>query len=217
MSVDQGRYFANNLYRQLQDFISIERILSPRFPLPSMRIWAISPDFGVLLLKELLRDRPRHLMELGSGVSTLLTAYCLERQGNGRLLSIDHDERFLEHTRLALKDHGLESFVELRHAPLVPLELDGESFEYYSPRALEIEPGLELLTIDGPPVRQQANARLPALQLLEGSLAPRATVLLDDAARAGEKAAVASWCARWPAFLHEYVACEKGASILRRG
>lgn len=217
VTVDQARYFTNNLYQQLQAFVTLQTLLQPRFPLPAMRSWAVSPDFGVVLLKELLRNKPRRVMELGSGVSTLITAYCLERQGGGRLLSIDHDEKFLEQTRQSLGDHGLGEFVELRYAPLKPLDLGGTTFTYYEAEALKAEPGIELLTVDGPPGRLQQQARFPALPLLEGLLAPKATVLLDDAARPDEKAIVRSWGERWPEFRHEYGDCEKGVSLLRRG
>jgi predicted O-methyltransferase YrrM len=83
---------ADNLYQQLESLISVTSILSLRTPLPPMRGWAISPDFGVLLVAEILRKKPRQVLELGSGVSTLLIAYCLEKIGHGRVVSFDHDK-----------------------------------------------------------------------------------------------------------------------------
>jgi hypothetical protein len=215
VTVENARYFADNLYRQLQDFMSLQAFLNPRFPLPHFRVWAISPDFGVLLLKELLRGKPRRVIELGSGVSTLITAYCLERQGGGRLTSIEHDQAFLEQTEQSLRDHGLTDYVELRHAPLVPLQLEGETFEWYAVDALKVEPGVELLVVDGPPAKNRAYARYPTLPLLQHALATQATVLMDDAARPDERGTIERWCARWPATRHEVVPCEKGASVLR--
>jgi predicted O-methyltransferase YrrM len=215
LTVENARYFADNLYRQLQDFTSLQAFLQPRFPLPQFRSWAISPDFGVVLLKELLRGKPRRVMELGSGVSTLISAYCLERQGGGKLLSIDHDEAFLEQTRQSLEDHGLTDYVEIRHAPLQPLQLEHETFEWYAVDALKVEPGIELLVVDGPPARGQSFARYPTLPVLHGVLAERAVVLMDDASRPDESGAIQRWCARWPQTRHDVAPCEKGASILR--
>jgi hypothetical protein len=78
---------ADKLYQQLEALTSLTSILPIRYPLPPMRGWAISPDFGVLLVSEILNKKPHVVVELGSGVSTLLIAYCLELVGHGRVVS----------------------------------------------------------------------------------------------------------------------------------
>ena len=76
-------------YRQLEALASLLAVLHPRAPFPPFRGWAVGPDFAVLLLREALTQRPACVVALGSGVSTLVLGYALERTG-GRLVSVEH-------------------------------------------------------------------------------------------------------------------------------
>lgn len=67
------------------------RLGLPRGSLPSTRGWAASADFLNILQEHLSAHRPRTLIELGSGLTTIVTARTLQQLGGGRLLSIDHD------------------------------------------------------------------------------------------------------------------------------
>src|ERR687891_1928258 len=65
-------------YPQTETLSSLLAVLRPRAPFPPFRGWAISPDFAVLLLTQVLTRRPARVVELGSGVSTLVLGYALE-------------------------------------------------------------------------------------------------------------------------------------------
>ena len=206
----------DNLYRQLEALLSITSILPLRYPLPPMRGWAISPDFGGLLVSLILKTRPQFVLELGSGVSTLLIAYCLQKIGSGRVVSLDHDEKYCEQSRNNIKDHGLDGFAEIIHAPLTKVQLDEEHWDWYDTAHFDPDSTIDMLVIDGPPGQIQDISRYPALPLLHEYLSEDAAVLLDDAARADEKIIVERWCREFPELAHEFIPAEKGAAVLRR-
>jgi predicted O-methyltransferase YrrM len=207
---------ADNLYQQLESLISVTSILSLRTPLPPMRGWAISPDFGVLLVAEILRKKPRQVLELGSGVSTLLIAYCLEKIGHGRVVSFDHDKDYCEKSRDRISEHQLDNFAEVVHAPLKEIQLNQGSWEWYETAHLDPDVKIDLLVIDGPPGQIQEISRYPALPLLHDYFSDDIVILLDDAGRADEKTIINMWIREFPEFEHEYIPVEKGAAALRR-
>src|SRR5690606_4628023 len=54
--------------------------IAPDSPLAPMRGWAISPDLAALLVSLIAVERPRMILEVGSGVSTAIMAMALSRQ-----------------------------------------------------------------------------------------------------------------------------------------
>ncbi|MDX2456148.1 MAG: class I SAM-dependent methyltransferase [Gammaproteobacteria bacterium] len=205
-----------NLYRQLEALISITSILPMRHPLPPMRGWAISPDFGSLLISEILTRKPRVVLELGSGVSTILIAYCLENIGHGRAISFDHDFNFCEKSRDTIRAHKLGNIAEVVHAPLKEVQLKEGSWDWYDTARIAPDIKIDLLVIDGPPGQIQDISRYPALPLLHEYFSAEIVILLDDAARADEKSIIEMWTREFPDFEHEYIPVEKGAAVLRR-
>jgi len=151
------------------------------------------------------RLKPRSILELGSGVSTLISAAAMARlgsAGNGVVCSIDHDEGWLEVTRASLHRAGLESFVHLIHAPLKEIEVCGRRCTSYSLPVEALcstaERGFDLCLIDGPP---RLVGRGPCLPIVAAHLASDATVLLDDSYRPGEQAAWTTWSHSYPSQL----------------
>jgi len=215
-TVSAQQAIGENIYQQLEALISITSILPLRHPLPPMRGWAISPDFGVLLVAEILKKEPRVVLELGSGVSTLLIAYCLENIGHGRVVSFDHDLNYCEKSRDKIGDHKLGNIAEVVHAPLDEMQLNQGSWDWYDTARIDPDIKIDLLVIDGPPGQIQDISRYPALPLLHEYLSDDIVILLDDAARTDEKTIVEMWIREFPEFEHEYIPAEKGAAVLRR-
>lgn len=213
---DRQQRLADNLYQQLEALTSIISFLPLRMPLPPMRGWAISPDFGILLINEILKHKPRLVLELGSGVSTLLAGYCLEKTASGKLVSYDHDLKYSKQTRTTMTDHALDHLTEIIHAPLTKLALDRGEWDWYDTARMGQDSKIDLLVIDGPPGQIQKISRYPALPVLHEQLADNAVILLDDAARTDESSIVDMWTQEFPEFEHEYRSAEKGASVLRR-
>jgi len=205
-----------NIYQQMEALISISSILPLRHPLPPMRGWAISPDFGVLLVAEILKKKPQVVLELGSGVSTLLIAYCLENIGHGRVVSFDHDLKYCEKSRDKIRDHKLGNIAAVVHAPLEEIQLNEGSWDWYDTACIDPDIKIDLLVIDGPPGQIQDISRYPALPLLHEYFSDDIVILLDDAGRTDEKTIVEMWTREFPEFEHEYIPAEKGAAVLRR-
>ena len=163
-----------------------------------------------------MKNKPGLVVELGSGVSTLIIAYALQKQGSGKLISIEHESEYLEKTTRQVSLHGLDDYVRVIHAPLTPCQVDGKQWKWYDMESIDLEEKIDILVIDGPPGTVQPRSRYPAVPLLLDNFNDDVVVLLDDAARTDEKAIIDEWLATYPVFDHEFLGCEKGAAILRR-
>lgn len=204
----------DNLYMQLTTLNRLEHTLSLPGALPSTRGWAGSPDF-LRHVHELARaHRPRTVVECSSGTSTIVLARTLQMNGAGHVHSLEHEPQYAGKTRNALQELGLSSLATVIDAPLATHAIDGQQHRWY--RLDDLPGGIDMLVIDGPPVGTQHMARYPALPLLIERLSPGAIVVLDDAARPDELAAVDQWVQRFGlARLDGYFA-EKGIAVLQR-
>jgi predicted O-methyltransferase YrrM len=178
--------------RELEGLHQLYAGFLPRAPMPSSGQWALNPTDLLALLHLIEQRRPRLVLELGSGTSTVWIAYALERIG-GRLISLDHDPGYAEQTRTMLRAHGLTGVAEVRDAPLGPVEIRGTAFEWYATEPLAGVTGVDLLLVDGPPGSTGPMSRYPALDMLRDKLSRQATVVLDDISRADEQETLRRW------------------------
>lgn len=177
--------------------------------LPPTRGWAASPDFLLIVTEYILQHKPARIVELGSGVSTLVIAKALEKVGSGTLTSIDHDEVFQNITKERLKRLGLEA--EHIFAPLTQGEAANRWYDLPA-----LDGPIDLLIIDGPPEAISPQVRGHASRLFP-SLNEGATIILDDADRPGERQVVARWLQDWPELQYTPIYTEKGTALLRKG
>lgn len=212
---ERTRRQADRTFRQLEALQNLHQLVGVRRALPPSRGWALSPDLLVVYVEEILRRDPRYVLECGSGLSTVWAAYALQRLGGtGRVIALDHDAVFAEKTRALLAEHELTELAEVRHAPLTPVDLPGDSWQWYDPSALKDVHDVDVVLIDGPPKPSAVQARYPAVPLLRELLAPGAVLLVDDAAREDEQAILQRWVAEWPELTCEQLPYEKGAARL---
>lgn len=156
------------------------------------------------------------MLELGSGVSTLVAAQALRRKGSGHITSLEHDAHHAARTTQLLHRHGLADWADVVHAPLREYTIRNKKWNWYGvPEGIELGT-VDLLIVDGPPGRIWPKARYPALPVLIGHLSETAVILLDDAARPDEQRILDHWAGEHPEYEAEYVACERGLAILRR-
>jgi len=205
-------------YRQVESLFSLFASLPINRPLPPMRVAAASPDFAVTLVGLIRETRPRVIVELGSGVSTLIAAYCIKQNGQGVIVSLEQDARYAEVTRKALADRGLHDVARVIHAPLREVPLNGRRWLWYDTDTISSLDSIDLLVVDGPLQEGQTGRmlRYPALPLLHTRLGPRAVVLLDDADREDERRVVDLWKEEFPQLDRQYVPSEKGTVILKK-
>ncbi len=203
-------------YRQLEAYLSLLHSVNPRRPLPPMRGSAISPDFSLILQREVQRRKPNLILECGCGVSTVILSYCLEKNAKGHLYSLEHDEKYANSTQRYLEEHGLERWATIAHAPLKSYTIGNKEYTWYDLERIKGFEKIEMLVIDGPTAVRDQNARYPALLLLSDRLSGDAMMLLDDAARPGEKHIIAAWLEEFDGWSCETYETEKGSAILRR-
>lgn len=178
--------------------------------------WAASTDLLGEALRVIVERRPQLVVELGSGLSTLVIAAALRSNGAGHLVSIDAEPEFAASTRAQLQRQGLEPWADIRVAPLREQSFEDSTRPWYDISVLADLDAIDLLFIDGPPTYLRADIRYPALPFFWGRLRPGATVLLDDAARPAERAMSDAWRRRFTDGRFEFLRLEKGALRVRK-
>jgi len=188
-----------------------------RLPLPPMGGWAIGPDFACELVREIIRRRPRAILELGTGASTLVSGYALEMGGGGKIVSVEHQMEYSSLSALNIKDHQLGDTAQVIHAPLKDVVIGGETFPWYDPSCFPQDRLFDMLIVDGPPGHLRPLARFPALPMLMKALTPDAIIVLDDANRPDEVSIIDRWDREYGPFAVELRSTRTGMAILRRG
>lgn len=205
-------------YRRVEALLAIYGVVTPAKPLPAPREYMASPELLRAVTAAIFEVQPQLVVELGSGVSTLVAAYALAKLGGGRMISLDHEAKYAEQTNALLRAHGLEHVAVAVHAPLVDVQTGTHRGRWYDLTALNQHGAgdIDLLIVDGPPGRDQPLARYPALPMLRARLSSRACVIVDDARRPDETAMVQRWATQFPDFAIEALPTEKGTTLLRR-
>lgn len=164
--------------REIEALAQLFRTVTPRAPMPVSDTGPRPTD--LLGLLHLARTRsPKLVVVLGAGPSAVWLGYALE--GGARLVVVEHDAEQAGRTREMLLAHGLTA-VEVTHAALTELSLDGRSVDWYDVDALDGLHDIDLLVVDGPGTAAPESLP-PALHVLGRRLAPGAAVAVDDTGR----------------------------------
>jgi predicted O-methyltransferase YrrM len=156
----------------------------------------------------------RRVLELGSGVSTLLLANGFRRAGEGHVLSLDDDARWAEQSAATIRREQLDGFAEVRVAPLVPVSAGGRQSQWYDISSLDADSRFDLIIVDGPPAwRGDTLARLPALYQLRRHLSDDGVMVLDDAGRGGETEVAKRWQQDFPELHYRMVGVGRGLFV----
>jgi predicted O-methyltransferase YrrM len=159
---------------------------------PPLGGWAIEPDFGRLIAIE-LADSPDVVVECGSGATTLLVANLLQRNGRGRLFTLEHDRAYAARISQQVQAAGLANVCEVIWAPLTPQSFGGQRVHWYdAAKVADLPENIDVVLVDGPPAGAPW-ARWPALETLGDRLTPGASVLVDDGRRREELRTVFRW------------------------
>ncbi|MBB5711486.1 class I SAM-dependent methyltransferase [Sphingomonas xinjiangensis] len=170
----------------------VERLGLAPDALPHLGSWKADTGFLTLLVDQIEAERPEIVVELGAGASSLVVARALQRNGGGRLISCDQHAGFVQATRQWLRDNGVDA--DLRATPFrrAPSGWPGIWYDHGN-----LPARIDLLIIDGPPWTIHPFVR-GAAETLFDRLPVGGTVLLDDAARPGERVVAQRWRRRWP-------------------
>lgn len=176
----------------------LDRLELPYDALPHLGSWKADTVLLHHIVDTVERLRPREVVELGCGASTLVLARALQRHGGGRLTSYDQHAGFVAATAQWIGDYGLAA--DLRHAPVVA---DPSRWSEAWYELTHLPATIDLLVIDGPPWALNPFIRGRA-EILFSRIAPGGVVLLDDAARPGERVVARRWKRTWPQFSWRY-------------
>lgn len=162
--------------------------------------WALSIETIELLVDIILEIRPSAILEFGSGTSSLVLAWVMERlygaSHTPHVFSIDQSPSYLERTRELLQSHGLGAQVRFLQAELIPQAIGSCVTRCYglSPRELErffegARP--DLVIVDGP--AGENGVRFGTIPLVRDRLASNARIYLDDGLRDSELDTADRW------------------------
>jgi len=209
------------LEQQIAEAQGLVQLGSLRLPYPLAfgGDYALTADAAAVLARQVALCRPNVVVELGSGVSTVLVGKLLQDQGHGRVYSLDHDSAWAEETRKQVRAAGLQDQAEVLDAPLSRQEVDGQQFLWYEiPAKVNELAQIDLLIVDGPPqaIDPDGLPRYPALPKLLPQLSADATIFIDDAKRPGEREMVRRWVERFPGWKTTLLQTGPGTCLLYR-
>ena len=178
--------------------------------LPNLGSWKADTVLLTLIIDLIFEHQPKTIVELGAGASTLVAARAMKCAGyGGRLLSFDQHVDFVAATSAWLYDN--DATAEIRHAPITsPTGLWSDL--WYDLDA--VPDTIDLLMIDGPPWAINPQIRGKA-ECLFDRMAPGGIVVLDDAARPGERMVAKRWRRDWPMVEWRYIKGIKGIHVGR--
>ena len=155
--------------------------------------WSISDALAVELIRYLEWTRPRRILEIGSGLSTVVLGAYAVRHG-ASVVTLEHAWKFYRHTRQALAEFGMDDQVRIKLAPL-----RSRRFEQYGRKARWYDASLtgrfDFVFVDGPPKEEGRNAVLFAIA---EHLSPGWELWLDDAHRHHERNCMRHWQREFP-------------------
>jgi glycosyltransferase involved in cell wall biosynthesis/predicted O-methyltransferase YrrM len=183
---------------QLRDMLAASESGKPEVTMTPLNPgWQLSSQAMQEVVRHVLLDQPKVVVECGSGASTMWIGRALRRVGEGRVIALENAADWVAIVTGLLEREGLSS-VEIRHAPMEPMQVAGHEQPWYSTSAIADVEEIDLLLVDGPPGRTSKLARYPAVPALRDKLRPGATVMLDDCHRRDEKETLRRWLAEVP-------------------
>lgn len=174
--------------------------------------WTLSRATLQVLVSHLEEHRPPHVLEVGSGSSTVVLARYAQAH-EAQVTVLEHDVTYADRTDALLRQYGLRDVVDLHCAPLRPFHTGTEQFLWYDiDLAAELNAPVDFALIDGPPLRHGREAVLFALAR---HLAGGWTAWLDDGFRTHEIKCLHRWAAHCQFAAERQAFDDKGLWILR--
>lgn len=169
----------------------LDRLGLPHDALPNLGSWKADTGLLHMVVDHIFEHRPERVVEFGCGASSLVIARALKLAGGGKLMSFDQHADFVAATGQWLREHHLDA--DIRHAPLVE-SVDWPGCWYDTG---PLAAGIDLMIVDGPPWTVHPMTRAGAGGLFD-LLNVGGTVILDDAARPGERLVARAWRKAFP-------------------
>jgi predicted O-methyltransferase YrrM len=165
-------------------------------PPPQDDGWTLAADALCFLARLVRRLKPRHILELGGGLSTrALVRFTQPLDPPCRITSVDHDPEFrfdAEASGDALA-RGARTRLACQLAPVVARDCGGKLLPVYlwdTGRFASPDP-VDLAIVDGPPAA--LGGREGTLYQIMDAARPGTVAVFDDAQRKEERAAMRHW------------------------
>lgn len=208
----------DDVLTQVGGIIGVYSVLNPSTPYLAFGGWAIGGDCAQRLVSLILSKRPRYVLEVGSGLSTVLTAQALELLGGeGQVISFEHESQWLERSQAMVADHQMSHRSQILYTPLVETPIGGETFLWYDLSEVDLPEEVQLIFIDGPPKATGPLARYPAVPILLEHLRVGGVILMDDAGRPDERAAIERWGEEFPELTFRFHKDSNGTAEIIKG
>lgn len=145
------------------------------------------------VLRTYLTDDGVRVVELGSGISTLVLAHILPRLfDQANVISVEGEESYVRRLRDQLKSYQLDEVVFLHHVPYVRSDEDCW-FSRDELRRVLSDARVDILIVDAPPGVSCPRARQPAIPFFLPYLKQNGIVFLHDTCRQDESAIAEEW------------------------
>ena len=164
---------------------------------PEITRYSARPEFLQELTALIRYSSPQTIVDIGSGLTTVVAAAMCRNLEQGHVIAFEHSSAIALQTRAMLARYRLSAFARVVHAPLVPVEIETETWQWYALDELPKDP-VDVVIVDGPPGHSARLARYPAYPLLRSCLSLEARFLIDDMGRKDEREMVRRWCAENP-------------------
>ena len=190
--------------------------IQPIRPIWFEKGWAASPSLLLELYLEIRRTKPALVLDVGSGLTTLIAAYAVAANGTGKVVAWEHLVTIQEQSQALISQHSLDGVARVEFHPLQQIDLDGQEFAWFEVEGLS-PTSVDLLIVDSPPGKTGHMARLPAVPMLREFLSDRIVVFLDDCHRPDERATLEKWLGYLPGARLEFHATyeERSFAVVR--
>lgn len=155
-----------------------------------------------VLLNDIVINERKYIVELGSGLTTILIAKLIKKNklANVNFLSIEEDINWLNLIHKILEAEHCSEYVTLLNAPLTNSEICKPGYSWYDCKKITEylncnKTLIDCVLVDGPSAwhKEIELSRFPALPFFYSYLNDDSIVFLDDVNRAGEKVVLEEW------------------------
>lgn len=135
---------------------------------------------------------PGSFVDLGTGEGMSVEAIMDSVPSTAPIWTVDDDSKYIDEVKKRFeREKRNTGNLEFLHAPLEECEVGGKRQKWYQNKTLERITGpIVLLFVDGP---VGEVGRYPAVPFFQAKMATKATILLDDCRRAGERQILEAW------------------------
>ena len=203
-----------NSFNSLESHVSLINSLKPVFPLWHKDGFSACSDYLNIVAREILIRKPKQILECGSGLSTIVSSYILQRNNLGKIHSLEHLNWVVDAVNKELKYHNLSEYSKVVHSPLQEVSTSLGTQMWYKHDIIDELGEIDMVIVDGPPKHTNKMARFPVLELVYEKLAKDAIIIMDDADRKDEKEILIIWKQKYPNSNIRKIQTQKGAVII---